>query len=168
MSESMGNNTRDVRYLPHCTIEEAGSYSPLTLAFLGDSVYELSVRTMLMNHGNARPNDINKRKNSYVKAAAQSKMMEAIEPLLTEKERSVYRRGRNAKSYTMAKNASMADYRRATGFEALMGFLYLSCQNERLYELIGIGVDHIDESRGQKKVIQHYESTVESTEEGNK
>ncbi len=146
------------RYLPNSTEQEAGSYSPLTLAFLGDSVYELTIRTMLMNHGNARPNDMNRRKNRYVKAGAQSQMMGVIEPLLTDREAAVYRRGRNAKSYTMAKNATMADYRRATGFEALMGYLYLSGQTDRMYELIHIGVTDLDKHSGQKRVLQHYEA----------
>lgn len=131
-------------FLPgHMSEEEAGSYSPLVLAFLGDSVYELAIRTMLLHHGNARPNDLNRRKNQFVKAAAQSKMMEKIEPLLTEKEESIYKRGRNAKSYTMAKHATMADYRRATGFEALMGFLYLSGKTERYLMLIQTGLDYL-------------------------
>ncbi len=144
-------------FLPKCTTAEAGSYSPLTLAFLGDSVYELCIRTMLLNGGNARPNDLNKRKNALVKASAQSSMMEAIEPLLNEQEAGVYRRGRNAKSYTMAKNATVADYRRATGFEALMGYLYLSGQQDRLFSLIQEGIAHVRKNAGKKKVIQHYE-----------
>ena len=73
-------------------------------------------------------------------------MMETIEPMLTEAEEAVYRRGRNAKSYTMAKNATMADYRRATGFEALVGYLYLSGRKERAYALIAAGIS----ARGEK------------------
>ncbi len=147
-----------MRFLPKSTDEEAGSYSPLTLAFLGDSVYELSIRTMLMNQGNARPNEINKRKNQYVKAGAQSAMMDAIEPLLNSREAGIYRRGRNAKSYTMAKNATMTEYRRATGFEALMGYLYLSGQTERIFELIDVGLTHLEGQSGKKRVVQHYEA----------
>ena len=80
-----------------------------------------------------------------MKAAAQSAMMEVIEPMLTEEEHSVYRRGRNAHSPTMAKNATMSDYRRATGFEALMGYLYLKEDFDRITELVraGIGEDKI-------------------------
>lgn len=135
-------------FLPgHMTEEEAGSYSPLVLAFLGDSVYEIAVRTMLVHHGNARPNDLNARKNHLVKASAQSKMMEKIEPLLTEKEESIYKRGRNAKSYTMAKHASVADYRRATGFEALMGYLYLCGQTQRYLSLIQAGLNYYSQAK---------------------
>ncbi len=128
-------------FLPgHMTEEEAGSYSPLVLAFLGDSVYELAIRSLLVHQGNARPNILNRRKSQLVKAAAQSRMMEGIEPSLTEAEANIYRRGRNAKSYTTAKHASTADYRRATGFEALMGYLYLIGKTERYLELIEIGL----------------------------
>lgn len=131
-------------FLPgHMSEEDAGSYSPLVLAFLGDSVYEVAVRTMLLHHGNARPNDLNKRKNRLVKASAQSKIMEKIEPLLTEQEESIYKRGRNAKSYTMAKHASVADYRRATGFEALMGYLYLCGKTDRYLSLIDTGIRYV-------------------------
>jgi ribonuclease-3 family protein len=128
-------------FLPACDKDEAGNYSPLVLAFQGDAVYELAIRTMLLNQGNARPNDLNRRKSALVKAAAQSKMMEIIMPYLTGEEEAVYKRGRNARSATMAKNASVADYRRATGFEALIGYLYLSGQKDRLLELITKGVE---------------------------
>ena len=130
-------------FVPDLSEAEAGSYSPLVLAFTGDAVYELAIRTMLVMRGNARPNDLNRMKNRLVKAAAQSAMMEIIEPMLTEEEEAIYRRGRNAKSYTMAKNATMADYRRATGFEALIGYLYLCGRSDRMYALISAGLDAV-------------------------
>lgn len=119
------------------------SYSPLTLAYIGDGVYELIIRTILVKKGNRPVNQLHRQASSLVKAAAQSAMMEKLEPLLTEEERSVYRRGRNAHSPTMAKHASMGDYRRATGFEALMGYLYLKEDFLRITELVraGIGED---------------------------
>lgn len=119
------------------------SYSPLTLAYIGDGVYELIVRTILVKKGNRPVNQLHRQASSLVKAAAQSAMMEKLEPLLTEEERSVYRRGRNAHSPTMAKHASMGDYRRATGFEALVGYLYLKEDFLRITELVraGIGED---------------------------
>ncbi len=101
------------------------TYSPLVLAYIGDGVYELVIRTILVKQANCPANRLHKKASSLVKASAQSGMMEILEPLLTEEEESVYRRGRNAHSATMAKHATMADYRRATGFEALMGYLYL-------------------------------------------
>ncbi len=136
-------------FIPDFTAAEAGNYSPLVLAFTGDAVYELAVRTMLVKRGNARPNDLNRRKASYVKASAQSRMMAAIEPCLTEEEDAVFRRGRNAKSATVAKNADPVDYRRATGFEALIGWLYLKGDAERLLEIIRTGI----ESEGWKKEL---------------
>ena len=119
------------------TKEEAGAYSPLVLAFIGDAVFELFVRTALVKEGNATPNKLNRRKNLCVKASAQAALMDRIEPLLTEEEERIFHRGRNAKPATMAKNATVRDYHRATGFEALVGWLYLSGQEGRLAELIG-------------------------------
>lgn len=119
------------------------TYSPLTLAYIGDGIYEIVIRTILVSQGNCPPNKLHKRASALVKAEAQSDMMAVIEPLLTEEEESVYKRGRNAKSYTMAKNASMSDYRRATGFEALMGYLYLNGNEERMAELIKVGLEKI-------------------------
>lgn len=119
------------------------SYSPLTLAYIGDSVYELVIRTILVKKGNRPVNQLHRKASSLVRAAAQSAMMEKLEPVLTREEESVYRRGRNAHSPTMAKHATMTDYRRATGFEALMGYLYLKEDFPRIAELIrtGIGED---------------------------
>ncbi len=116
------------------------SYSPLTLAYIGDGVYELIIRTILVKRGNRPVNQLHKQASSLVKAAAQSAMMETLEPLLTEEEKSVYKRGRNAHSPTMAKHATMADYRRATGFEALLGYLYLKEDFARLVELVRAGI----------------------------
>ena len=91
--------------------------------------------------GNCSTQKLHKRASALVKAEKQSQMMELLEPLLKEDELAVYKRGRNAKSYTMAKNATMSDYRRATGFEALMGYLYLTDQNMRMIDLIKIGLE---------------------------
>jgi ribonuclease-3 family protein len=90
---------------------------------------------------NTRAGLLHRQTSQMVKAEAQSKMMELLLPVLTEAEESVYRRGRNAKSPTSAKNASIQDYRRATGFEALMGYLYLSDQTDRLLELVKLALD---------------------------
>lgn len=120
------------------------SYSPLTLAYIGDGVYELIIRTILVKRGNRPVNQLHKQASSLVKAAAQSAMMETLEPLLTEEEKSVYKRGRNAHSPTMAKHATMADYRRATGFEALLGYLYLKEDFARLVELVRAGIGEED------------------------
>lgn len=122
---------------------DAKSYSPLVLAYMGDCVYELFIRTMIVNAGNMQVNKMHKRSADLVKASAQTKMLHAIEEQLTEEEETIFRRGRNAKSFTMAKNATMLDYRTATGFEALMGYLYLSGQDARMVELISDGLKKI-------------------------
>ena len=124
----------------HLEDRDLRTYSPLTLAYIGDGVYELVIRTILVKRGNCPVNQLHKRASSLVKASAQSAMMEILEPMLTEEELSVYKRGRNAHSPTMAKHATMSDYRRATGFEALMGYLYLKEDLSRITELVRAGI----------------------------
>ncbi len=116
------------------------SYSPLTLAYIGDDAYDLVIRTYLLGKGNMPVNKLNRMADGLGRAKAQSDMMDVIEPMLDEEEHAVYKRGRNAKSYTKAKNATVADYRRATGFEALMGYLYLQGRYVRMVELIRAGI----------------------------
>ena len=119
------------------------SFSPLTLAYIGDCIYELVIRTMLIEAGNAPVNKLHKRASNLVKAAAQKDLFRSIENALSEEERTVFKRGRNAKSFTSAKNASISEYRIATGFEALMGYLYLNNQLDRLVELVKLGLDRM-------------------------
>lgn len=107
------------------------TYSPLTLAYIGDGIFDLIIRTIVVDKGNTSPNELHRHTSSIVKAHTQALMVEALEKELTSEEYDVYRRGRNAKSVTTAKNASVADYRKATGFEALMGYLYLEDKFER-------------------------------------
>ena len=117
------------------------TYSPLTLAYIGDAIYDLIIRTLIVKPGNSRPEKMHKRASALVKASAQAEMIERLLPMLTEEEHAIYKRGRNAKSYTMAKNATMLDYRKATGFEALMGYLYLKEDMSRLIDLVKAGLD---------------------------
>jgi ribonuclease-3 family protein len=117
------------------------TYSPLALAYIGDGVFDLVIRSVIVAKGNTRASQLHRRTSQIVKAATQAQMAEALEPYLTETERDVFRRGRNAKSPTMAKNASMSDYRKATGFEAMVGYLYLTDQFERIVELIKLASD---------------------------
>ncbi|MCR4689894.1 MAG: ribonuclease III [Lachnospiraceae bacterium] len=124
--------------------KDVKSYSPLTLAFLGDNIFDLVIRTILVQQANKAVNQLHKKKSTYVKAEAQALMADTILPELSEEEASVYRRGRNAKSYTMPKNAKVSDYRKATGLEALMGYLFLQEQTERILELIKKGMDAVD------------------------
>ena len=119
--------------------EKAGLYSPLVLAYIGDSVYEVFTRKKLLDENSNLPaHKLHKENIKYVKAKAQSDAMDIIEPLLSEQELAIYKRGRNAKSTTVPKNADLTDYRRATGFEALIGFLELSGKVDRLYEIMEI------------------------------
>ena len=136
----METNLMQLKELFHLEDQDLRSYSPLTLAYIGDGVYELIIRTILVKKGNCPVNRLHKKASSLVKAGAQSAIMEVIEEKLTPEELSVYRRGRNAHSPTMAKHATMADYRRATGFEALMGYLYLKEDYERMITLVRKGI----------------------------
>lgn len=136
----METNLIQLKELFHLEDQDLRSYSPLTLAYIGDGVYELIIRTILVKKGNCPVNRLHKKASSLVKAGAQSAIMEVIEEELTPEELSVYRRGRNAHSPTMAKNATMADYRRATGFEALMGYLYLKEDYTRMLTLVRMGI----------------------------
>ena len=118
----------------------AKEYSPLVLAYIGDGIYDMIVRTIFVSHGNTQVDKLNKQASSVCRASSQAAIAFAIAPLLTEEETSAYRRGRNAHSPTMAKHATMADYRRATGFEALMGYLYLKEDYTRMLTLIRMGI----------------------------
>lgn len=119
---------------------DAKQYSPLTLAFIGDGIYDIIIRTIVVTNGNAPVNKLHKQVSNFVKASAQAALFHEIEAGLTEEEKSIYKRGRNAKSFTSAKNATIIDYRIATGLEALIGYLYLSHQTERIITLIRKGL----------------------------
>ncbi|MDO5037885.1 MAG: ribonuclease III domain-containing protein [Tissierellia bacterium] len=113
------------------TPREAAQLPPLVLAFLGDGVFELFIRTYHMGRP-AKVHQLHQKTAAIVKAQTQAKLVKDLEAMMTGEEAGVFRRGRNAQSKTMAKNASVSDYRYATGFEALLGYLYISGQNQRL------------------------------------
>lgn len=117
------------------------TYSPLTLAFIGDAVFELIIRTAEVSKGNRDVNGLHKSKSRIVNATVQAKISDLLLPELTEEELACFKRGRNAKSHTIAKNASVGDYRKATGLEALIGYLYLSGQEVRMLELTKTGLE---------------------------
>ena len=117
------------------------TYSPLSLAYIGDSIYDLLIRTMVMAEGNMPVQRLHRKASQLVKAQKQSAMMEKIMPHLSEEELHIFKRGRNAKPHTIAKNASLSDYRRATGFEAVAGYLYLKGDINRIVDLMKIGLD---------------------------
>ena len=121
--------------------KEATEFSPLVLAYIGDAVYELIIRSVLVSMGNRPVNKLNKDATSLVKASAQSEIIKLISDSLSDKEYTVFKRGRNSSPHTMAKNASMTDYKYATGFEALIGFLYLDNRCDRALELVKLGVN---------------------------
>ncbi|MBS6729100.1 MAG: ribonuclease III [Lachnospiraceae bacterium oral taxon 082] len=121
--------------------KEAKEFSPLVLAYIGDAVYELMIRSILVSRGNRPVNKLNKDATSLVKAGAQSEIIKLISDNLSEEEYTVFKRGRNSSPHTMAKNASMTDYKYATGFEALIGFLYLDNRCDRVLELVKLGID---------------------------
>ena len=121
------------------------SYSPLTLAYIGDSVYDLIIKSLVINEGNKQVKKLHQETSHMVQASAQSEMMRVIQGVLTEEEHAVYRRGRNAKSVSPARNQSLTDYRRSTCFEALMGWLYLKSDWKRIIDLVKIGLTHLDE-----------------------
>lgn len=120
------------------------AYSPLTLAYIGDAIYDVIIRTVVVERSNRPANELHKRTSSFVKAQTQAAIIDVLLPLLSEEEEAVYKRGRNAKSYTSAKNASIGDYRKATGFEALVGYLYLQDKTERVLELVKEGLERAD------------------------
>lgn len=121
------------------------TYSPLVLAYIGDAVYELAIRSLVVNHGSMQVNKMHKKSSSLVKAETQANLIKVLEEQLTGEEHAAYKRGRNARSATVAKHATMIDYRMATGFEALIGYLYLEGQYDRLFALIREGLEKIGE-----------------------
>lgn len=116
------------------------TYSPLALAYIGDAVYDLIIRTVVVERANRSSQELHRITVKYVSAGAQAKIVQALTDSLTEEETAVYRRGKNAKPHTMAKNASAADYLKATGFEAVIGYLYLTERMDRILELVSMGI----------------------------
>jgi len=132
----------------------ARNFSPLSLAFVGDGVFEKFVRErVILSHPNELPHKLHLLAVKYVKASSQSKIIESLEEYLSEDEMYIFKRGRNAKSNTTPKNANLLDYRKASGFEALIGYLYLTGRDERLEEIVKLSFriiekgDNHDEER---------------------
>lgn len=119
-------------------INEVNMLSPLVWAYVGDSVYEMFIRTNLVNNSNAKPHKLHLQSIKYVKAKAQAETLEKIFDKLNAKEREIVRRGRNTQNHHVAKNANVADYSYSTAFEALIGYLYLTHQDERLEEILNM------------------------------
>jgi ribonuclease-3 family protein len=145
MAENLINDLlKTIEIKENVEIKDINTYSPLTLAYIGDAIYELIIRTMVISKGDRQVGKLHKESSELVKASTQAEISKSLKDSLTEEEERVFKRGRNAKSFTTAKNASMSDYRTATGFEALMGYLYLSHQSDRMLELINTGLKNIN------------------------
>lgn len=131
--------------------KDAKLLNGLALAYMGDAVYELTIREHLLSKGQTKPNQLHHMATNYVSAKAQASIISAMleEDLLTEEEESFYKRGRNSKINTKAKNTDIHTYLQSTGFEALMGYLYLTKQTERLDELIDWSIEFIDQQKGR-------------------
>lgn len=117
------------------------TYSPLTLAYIGDAVFEIIVRTLIVEKGQRAANTLHKHTTKIVCAQTQAKMIDAVYEYLTEEEQDIYRRGKNTKLHSTARNASLADYRRATGFEALCGYLFLKDDTRRITQLVSQAIE---------------------------
>lgn len=117
-------------------IEDINMLSPLVWAYIGDAIYETFIRVNLVNQSNAKPHKLHIESIKYVKAKAQADILKKIQNQLTEKEQEIVRRGRNAQNHHVAKNANVADYSMSTAFEALIGYLYLTKQDNRLKEIL--------------------------------
>lgn len=127
-----------------CGEVDIRTYSPLTLAYIGDAIYDLVIRTVVVERANRSAKNLHKTVIRYVNARTQAQMIEVLEAELSEDETAVYHRGRNAKAYTTAKNASVAEYRMATGLEALFGYLYMNGETDRLLTLVRLGLEKMD------------------------
>ena len=122
-------------------LQDAKMLSPLVWAYVGDSVYELFIRTELVNNSNAKPHKLHIESIKFVKAKSQAETLKKITEFLTDEEKDIVRRGRNTENHHVAKNSNVADYSQATGFEALIGYLYLTNQDERLSEILNMCID---------------------------
>ena len=126
--------------LKNLTTQDAKNLNPQVLAFVGDSVYTLFIRTMLAEKFDVKSGKLHTLANEYVKAGGQSDAVENVMQILTEDELAVFKRARNYKTHSVAKNATVVDYKRATGFEALVGYLYLIGNYERLNQILNLSV----------------------------
>lgn len=127
--------------------------NPLKLAFLGDAIYEAYIRTYLISQFVLTPHEMSKKAKQYVNANAQATAVHRLKEAFSEDEWQMIKRGRNQKSNTVPKNALLSDYRYATGYEALIGYLYLTSQKERIYEIVHLTIKAIDSEKNLNKDI---------------
>ncbi len=141
MEESL--NFSNIKKNLHIEDKDIRTFSPLSLAYIGDTIFDLLIRSIVLANGNTPVSKMHKACSEIVCATSQAKMIDAIYDDLTDEEKEVVARGRNAKSKTTAKNASVLDYRKATSLEALLGYLYMEEKIDRLYELVTLGLKKI-------------------------
>ena len=142
MGESIKTSVNDVKSVSgRLTDTDPAQYSPLALAYLGDAVYELIVRERVLKEGNRQVGKLHKESTRYVNAGAQADLIMKIEGLLTDEEIAIYKRGRNANAHAAPKNQDVVAYRKSTGFEALIGWLYLKGNMDRIHELVRYSVE---------------------------
>ena len=146
MDEKVSEILKQSQLMNMCSANE---YSPLALAYIGDAVYELIIRTLVISIGNAPVNRYHQETKGFVQARAQAKLYNDVEEILTAREQDIFRRGRNAKSGSVAKNADIITYRHATGIETLIGYLYIDGQIERIIEIMKYGIQK--DREGDKK-----------------
>ena len=163
MEESL--RTLILKEFPHEEID-IRTYSPGTLAFLGDAVYSLVIRTILVSKGNRQAEKLHNETTYYVRAEQQAAIGMAIYDLMTEEEKKVYRRGRNSNPYHHAKSSSMEEYLQATALEALCGYLYLQDRTDRLLELLREGIRRTDRKGrlGPRKLYEEETGDYEENE----
>lgn len=141
MGEDLIREIHEAFSLPE---QDYTQYAPLTLAYIGDNIYELVNRTVSVARGDRQVEKLNRECSRRAKAPSQSRMAHFLLPELTEEEQAVYRRGRNATVYTKAKNATVIEYHEATGLEAVIGYLYLMGRHQRLTRLLKKGFDFLE------------------------
>lgn len=139
----------DIRKSFNLGESDVRSYSPLVLAYIGDSVYEVIIRTLLADGVGGTVQKLHKKATKYVKASAQAFIITALFDELTEEEQDVCKRGRNAKSHKAPKNGSIGEYHRATAFEAVIGYLFLKNDNERILYIVKKGIEMIDANEAE-------------------
>lgn len=132
----MGDTLSEIRAAFGGGEKDIRTYSPLTFAYIGDAVFEVIVRTVIVEQGQRPANTLHRHTTKIVCAETQAKLIEAVYDELSEEEQNIYRRGKNTKTNSTAKNASLSDYRKATGFEALCGYLFLKNDMERVIEIV--------------------------------
>ena len=143
MGEDLIREIREAFSLPE---QDFSQYAPLTLAYIGDNIYELVNRTVAVTRADKQADKLNRECSARAKAPAQARAAQLLLPEFTEEEAAVYRRGRNATVYTKAKNATVTEYHEATGLEAVIGYLYLTGRYTRLVSLLKRAFDMLDDT----------------------